>query len=151
MTLEESKLDNHPICPPPHIPTEQEHRIAWLTYCLERITDELMGVWLVRNGGIKNTTEDFYLKPLLKGLFDGYDDVDCWEKLHPYELFKKSYGADLASMHNGDCVACAITCSRCYAETLYKLDSTITWSGKSEGWALYHEYRGLVEDATNQG
>lgn len=42
----QEKLRNHPINPPPFVPTEDQHRAAWLRYCLEWFTDHLVGMSL---------------------------------------------------------------------------------------------------------
>jgi hypothetical protein len=42
-------MSPHPIKPPPYKPTDQEHQIAYLKWCLERIVwDELLSIDMAR-------------------------------------------------------------------------------------------------------
>lgn len=68
------------------------------------------------------------------------DEVEDWERLDPN--FKPNILDSLEDMHGGDCTAMACTCMRCYAEGVFKLPYTATWS-KHEGYKLFQEYHAL--------
>ena len=139
-------MSYHPIKPPPYKPSESEHRIAYLKWCLDRIVnDSLLGVDLARKGKLPVTNDagERELSRLLKTLFEheDADDRDSWEHLYDFEKFKKDHEEALADIHCGDCTAVARTCCRCLAEDLYEIQNTVSWKGKIEGWALLNEWR----------
>lgn len=143
---------SHPIHPPAYKATEQEHRIAWLKWCLDRlIWDRIYPVKLYRDDGhFKNPEKaEQELARVLALLFDHHEgdteDTEPYEKVwlphSRFDQFKKNQEESLADFHAGDCTAIAAACSRCHAEQLYGVPSTVTWNGKSEGWRLYNEWR----------
>jgi hypothetical protein len=154
-----------PIHPPPYVPTEQEHKLAYMKWMLERIVwDELLGIDMLRGDLLKKTVKptvkqrlgldpqewEKRLQSLLDRLFrpekEHAPDADAWENLLRFEDFKAESTKDLAGYHCGDCVAVACACIRCHLEDLYEIPSTVTWNGKHEGWYLYREFR-LEEEA----
>ena len=131
------------IRPPAYVPTEQEHKIAYLTYMLDYITCEsLLSVWMSRNGQLKEEYGKQELDSLLSGLFDNWDKSgnQPWECLRGYNDFKQQYVIDLAEAHCGDCVCVSCPCSRCWAEDRYKIPNTATWKDGHEGHRLFNEY-----------
>jgi hypothetical protein len=73
-------------------------------------------------------------------------DVDTEWLLTTLLGLKDNLHLMLKEPHGGDCTACPATCSRCFAESTYKLPSTVTWNGKSEGWMLYSLARKLEQE-----
>ena len=131
--------------PPDYIPTEQEHKIAYLTHMLEDIFyDYLLCINMVRTGQMKdNTRKDIdgteslierNLKQIDK-MFEKWRDEgksELWELDYPYEKFKKDFSEYLKEEHCGDCICVPCTCMRCFAEYFYKLESTVTWCKSCE-------------------
>lgn len=135
------------IHPPAYVPTEQEHRIAYLTFMLRDIVyDSLLSIHMIRTGKMKESAArsiEGELKYFDDHLFDKWKDdgtKEAWECLRDYDEFKKNHTQDLAGKHCGDCTYCSAPCSRCQAEELYKIPSTVTWNGGHEGYKLLCEY-----------
>ena len=161
-------MSHHPIQPPAFKPTEEQHRIAYLNRLLKDIVyEDLFFFQMAREPGyrkfmsehrpywakddpnwsVEKEVEDRF-NNLLDRLFkhDDTDDLSAWERLIPYEDYKKSMEEDLASAHCGDCTAVAASCMRCHAEGHYGIPFTAVWmreGGKSAGWRLLHEWRKL--------
>jgi hypothetical protein len=148
---------HHPIKPPGYKPTEQEHRIAYLTSCLNLIYyDVCMGINMVRTGKTKDDlrkdidgTPSMMERDLqwMDKIFEkweepGNGDKEVWEAQLDYDTFKRDQEGYLEEAHCGDCTSVAMTCMRCYSEGLYKIPYTATW-GHHEGWKLLHEYNKL--------
>jgi hypothetical protein len=147
---------SHPIHPAPYIPTDQEHQIAWLKQCLSRVVwDGLLPVNMARRGDFKNhpsVDNDEYGKECLNNLLDELftrdeaDNKEPWERLLPFEDFKKTWGIEgLAEPHCGDCVCVSCPCTRCWAESYYDVPRTATWY-KHDGGKLYSEWKQLKEN-----
>lgn len=103
--------------PPGHQPTEEEFRIAYLTYVLQYLCYELL---------LDMQPQDV---KIIENMFcgDEDDEREVWERKFPYEDFRKRYLKYLRSEHHGDCICQAITCTRCLAEELFNIPSTVDW------------------------
>lgn len=144
-------LNNSKFHPPGYIPTEQEHRIAYLTYQLQYIYYEyLLGINMVRTGKMKDDcrkdidgTQSLVERELsyIDKMFAGWRDDgsnEVWEIRYPYEEFKKNHIEHLSEAHCGDCTCAPAPCLRCHAEELYKIPYTATWC-KSCEFYLYKD------------
>jgi hypothetical protein len=152
--MSEEELKNK-IHPPAHIPTEQEHRIAYLTSCLNDIFyGDLMEINLFRTGKFLNVAKNAssitsQIEPALRHvdkIFEKWEedgDKEIWENMIDYEKFKIDCLKYLSGYHCGDCTAVAASCMRCYAEDLYKIPYTANWN-KQEGWSLLNKYQELL-------
>jgi hypothetical protein len=126
---------------------EQDFRAKLRWYLDEQIGDMAYHMQLVR-GVVNNllmggSIDTEMLKDLrysmrsfqkADAMMDG--DLDLMPEIEASAPWLK---AALGAPHEGDCVACPCSCTRCFAETLYDLPSTVTWKGKHEGWALYNQ------------
>lgn len=145
------------LCPVAHVPTEQEHKIAYLTYVLDSVFyDYLLCINRVRTGKTKDDlrknidgTESLVERTLksIDEIFEKHqDNKKVWESWCDYEDFKKTWGMEcLSSMHCGDCIAFPASCDRCTAELIYGIPCSATWKDKQEGWNLYSEYVSLLK------
>lgn len=151
------------IQPPPYKPTEQEHKIAYLTHMLDEICWSYLlsikmrkkdydtydlGKKYQRFGGRFLNSKQEVLEDMMYELQDFFDrafkedagENEPWENILPYEEFKQTWGGEyLAEPHQGDCIAFPAPCVRCHAEEKYGQNS-ITWKDKYEGHRLATEY-----------
>lgn len=154
--------------PPAYQPTEQEHQIAWLKYCLDKTMWVLMGIWMIRDPEMaeynkemvtrKDIGERFTLEFQLKNIdaiIKKWEEVgkenknaDYYEANWPYEEFKKTYTAWLNEEHFGDCVYVPCTCCRCLAEDLYGIPSTLSRCDESS--KLFHELDNLRKEGREE-
>lgn len=137
-----SKNNYHPA---DYIPTEQEHRVAYLIYMLDDIYySYLLGINMVRTGKIRDDlrknidgTESLIEADLncIDEMFKNWRDKgtkEIWEANYDYEQFKKDHLQFLAEAHFGDCTCQPSSCMRCRAESLYKIPLTATWCKSCE-------------------
>jgi hypothetical protein len=151
---------SHPIQPPAYMPTEAEHEIAYLRWCLREICDNhLLHISMIDDGSFSGLgssgrslahERDAVLKRLLKKLFSmpsENPDAETWDAFWPkaesgvsgLAAFKAKQELALADYHCGDCVAMACSCARCNTEELYRIPLTARWS-KAEGSSLYADF-----------
>lgn len=140
------------IIPPAYQPSKEEISLAAARYAMEYSVWETIYYMRMHidilNGKepsfpyTKESIQKSYenaLKDWDEGLEKWTDDNEMWECLVDMDWFEKVYVGSLSDMHSGDCTAFACTCSRCHAETVFKIPYTANW-GKSEGYKIYHQY-----------
>lgn len=151
---------NHPIMPPAYKPTDAEHEIAYLRWCLREICDNyLLHISMIDDGSFSGGSStarslaherEAVLRRLLKRLFPNPDEnpeAETWDAfwsnneagLSGLAAFKAKQELALADYHCGDCVAMACSCSRCGAEELYRIPLTATWD-KRQGYSMYFDF-----------
>ena len=141
------------IQPPPYSPTEQEVRIAYLNYILERVSyDGLLWIKMgidedVPKEEVRKRVEVFIEKYFKLWNDSPHENKDVWEQFVDYDWFKERYvNIYLSEPHDGDCVGHPATCLRCVSEEMFGQD-TVTWENKQEGSKLYHQFsRELKKD-----
>ena len=152
-------MTHHPIHPPAPVLTEAEHKAAYYKWLLGEIVHEhLMTISMCREeekspGPLAHLFSPEVAKQRLNKLLDTLftqkegeaRDCEFWDRIKTFAEFKAGMLEELAGHHGGDCTAIACTCTRCWAEDLYDLPSTVTWDGKHEGHRLYSEWPGLVK------
>jgi hypothetical protein len=147
------------LAPPIKMPTEEQHKIAWLTWHLNDIYyDDLLGINMVRTQTMRDDlrknidgTPSLIERDLqiLDSKFDKWrksGDKEIWEVIYSFDKFKQDKEADLSDIHCGDCTAVPSPCLRCHAEDLYNLPNSRSWNSKSEGWAIYCRWKKLVDE-----
>jgi hypothetical protein len=131
-------LTSEQLKPPAYVPTEQEHRIAYLKQVLETVVyDTLLPLHMGREGDIVALTPERRAEEVeewlgvIDGWFKRWEDGDpnktLWELVFPYDSFKARMISNLADRHGGDCIYAPSSCVRCYAEELYEILPTATW------------------------
>ena len=125
--------------PPSVAPTEEQHKIAYLTYMLEDIFyNYLLGINMVRTGKLSDNMREKIdgTKSLIEqdlkcidAMFEKYSETNkpIWETIYSFEDFKREISSSLHEPHCGDCTCVCAPCCRCQAEELYKIPSTVTW------------------------
>jgi hypothetical protein len=122
--------------PPAYVPTEQEHKIAYLSWALDDVYyNDLLRINMYRTGKLTNSSAEEPTK--VEAVLVSFDELfdkwrksgnkEVWELFWPYEEFKTHHTEALADEHCGDCTCVPCPCSRCSAETLYNVPSTVTW------------------------
>jgi hypothetical protein len=135
--------------PPAFVPTEQEHRIAYLTCVLNNVFDYLFEFNFYKKIENKPDLAERALHRLINNTLGKAEKNDekehDWEYLLDYEEFKTSWGGSLSEMHGGDCTFFSGPCVRCHAEAIYSLKNSATWKDGREGNSLHSEYSTLEE------
>ena len=145
------------LCPPPYKPSQAEVQLAAIQFVFENYVYDIMST--LRDYHTYKETGDMgfwrdesrfldrvnYALGLVKR-YEESDDPNWWEGFVSKERLVDVVDG-LAELHCGDCTAIPCTCSRCYAEGLFGIPYTATWSGKHEGSELFHEYMQLLEKA----
>jgi hypothetical protein len=85
---------------------------------------------------VKNWAE-ISANSMWKRLHADNETQENWELLEPG--FRRNTYDYLDDMHGGDCTAFASTCMRCFAESKFKIPSTVNWS-KGEGYKMENEF-----------
>jgi hypothetical protein len=143
---QEAKRFLKPVCPSLD---EKDHKLAQARYAYETIWEILHNftLYVRRKEGLKedsywvNQSDEKiteYALNALKEVDDAWDEKDAdewWNEFINLEHFNEYIKGALTEEHCGDCTAVPATCSRCYAETMYKLPYTAWWN-KHLGHAL---------------
>lgn len=118
--------------PPVYIPTEQEHKIAYLKDSLENFSDTVLSLFNPdwdKYENIKAAAKIDIQKRIDKYRKDG---TPIWKSGPTYEDFKELHSQALSEEHCGDCTLQSAPCSRCWSESLYEITSTATWCSSCE-------------------
>lgn len=141
---------DHNICPPSPNISNDAHKAAYYRWCLDKICENVFTADMLKRGGLGLSSAreghdkaDKIISDLMRTLCYGTsDDQDPWDALWSggFEAFKAYHQSQLATYHCGDCTAVASSCSRCIAETIYQLPSTVTWD-RHTGHALLSAFK----------
>lgn len=136
--------------PPAYEPSESDIKLAKARYAMENNIWEMMHSLIQYYELSKGKEPSFpYTKETVEKeaersierwnkYMNKWDD-DIIEAFIDDEWFRKVYVSGLSDIHSGDCTAFACSCSRCHAEELFGVPSTVKW-GKSEGHRLWKEF-----------
>lgn len=128
--------------PEAYQPTEAEDKLAIIQYIYDNILWYHMQHMVEFMKTIKSGVEAsddvkqqaIKSSDILNKCMDEEQD-DAWWTSYVSNINMQFLKERLSAMHQGDCTAVAATCSRCMAETLYNIPSTVTWN-KHDGHKL---------------
>jgi hypothetical protein len=151
--------------PPAYEPSESEIKLAKARYAMENNIWEMIH-FLIQHYELTKGKEPSY--PYTKEMVEKEAErsIERWNKYMnrwnddiieafvDNDWFKTVYIYGLSDIHSGDCTGFPSSCSRCHAEELFGITSTVKW-GKAEGQRLWKEFsddvdRQKKEEAENQ-
>lgn len=138
--------------PPGYQPTEKEISLAKANYVMKnyihRMLEQLSTYHDMQQGIIPKDITTERCHELAENASQQWKNVkknsnsfenSLFDGFISDEEFHKRFVEGLSSMHVGDCTSFPATCTRCYAEGLFDIDYTATWTQK-EGYQLLEEY-----------
>jgi hypothetical protein len=136
--------------PPAYEPSENEIKLAKARYGMENDIWEMMHSLIQYYELTKGKELNFpYTKEIVEK--EAERSIEKWNKcMNRWDediieafvddsWFRTVYVNGLSDIHSGDCTGFPSSCSRCHAEELFGVPSTVKW-GKAEGHRLWKEF-----------
>lgn len=118
--------------PPAYIPTEQEHKIAYLKDSIEDFSDTVLYLYNSDYDIFEHLKNSAKIDMQRRIARYKKNYIPIWKSHIPYEEFKETHTQALNEEHCGDCTLQSASCSRCWSENLYEITSTATWCSSCE-------------------
>lgn len=127
-----------------------EHALAHARAAIQRLSDDLwtLATCVLHHAEAKeNANSQRYFEFAKAAANRAFDLADANENHEPWKAIYPHFdelSAGLAEPHTGDCTAVACPCTRCHAERLYRVPSTVTWR-KHDGYRMLSRMTALAE------
>lgn len=138
--------------PPRYNFTVEEENLAQINVVYDEVLFTML--YHMSNAVTSGNIDDRALEAAadFKRMSDAEDDDYWWLSYLDIDRFDKYIKGSLDTPHEGDCTAMANSCSRCYAESIFRIPNTANW-GKHEGHEIYctayPEYFKMIREFNN--